>query len=97
MQSGLCRLLLHPTAITPRLGTLTGGVAAPNGGPSTSNNMALPAVVSLLLASNIEMGNRHISVWHSGSVVECTLKSCVLTTNTHGGQQLKIMALHIWA
>ena len=83
------------TAITPhgscsalgQLGSLTCGVAAPNGitspqsniglpegsvstpsakgtsngSTSASNNLALPAAVSLLLASNLEMGNRHIS------------------------------------
>ena len=65
-----------PTVITPhngcsvpgRLGALTGGVAAPNGGTSApnggtsaSNNLALPAAVNPLLASNIEMGNRRLS------------------------------------
>ena len=58
-----------PTVITPhngcsvpgRLGALTGGVAAPNSGTSAPNNLALPAAVNPLLASNIEMGNRRLS------------------------------------
>ena len=49
---------------------MTGGTSAPNGGtsapnasggPSAPNNLALPAAVSPLLASNIEMENRHLS------------------------------------
>ena len=57
-------------SIPGRLGALTGGTSAPNGGtsapnasggPSAPNNLALPAAVSPLLASNIEMENRHLS------------------------------------
>jgi hypothetical protein len=72
MQSGLCRLRLHPTAVAPprvNMGLPETGASAlsakgtPNGGTSASNNLALPAAVSaLLVASNIEMGNRHISL-----------------------------------
>jgi hypothetical protein len=64
---GRCSRSQHVTSTQSKHGLPEGGASpsraksAPNGGTSASKNLALPAAVTQLLASNIEIGNRHIS------------------------------------